>query len=171
MSRLTAAFGVAMGTILISAAGHEGLPAWLRRPSRAADTCSVETLGRAAAVDTAQLRRVKRESAPGKSTEGGETAIYYQGDRPRVIVIAYYGETGRTVVRYYLAAPDQYVAEQEVIDYAEPISMRARPVPASRRPSALYVCGETVKDPVSQEQLAQIRSDLRAALAPAGRSR
>jgi len=130
----------------------------------------VETLGRAAAVDTVQLRRVKRESAPGKSTEGGETAIYYQGDRPRVIVVSYYGETGRTAVRYYLAAPDQYMVEQEVIDYAEPINMRARPVIASRRPSTLYICGETVKDPVSQEELTQIRSDLRAALAQPGRS-
>jgi hypothetical protein len=170
MSRLPAALGLAMGTILTSAVGHEGLPRRLRQHSQAADTCSVETLGRAAAVDTAQLRRVKRESAPGKSTEGGETTIYFQGDRPRVIVISYYGETGRTVVRYYLAAPDQYVAEQEVVDYTEPISMRARPVIASRRPSALYVCGESVKDAVSQQELTQIRSDLRAALAPSGRS-
>jgi hypothetical protein len=171
MSRLTAAYGVAMGTILATATYREGSSPWPRQHSLAADTCSVETLGRAAAVDTAQLRRVKRESAPGKSAEGGETMIYYQGDRPRVIVIVYYGETGRTVVHYYLAAPDQFVAEQEVIDYAEPISMRARPAIASRRPSTLYVCGETLKDPVSAEELRQIRSDLRAALSPPVRSR
>ena len=42
----------------------------------------------------------------GKSTEGGETAIYYQGDRPRVIVVSYYGETGRTAVRYYKPAAE-----------------------------------------------------------------
>src|SRR5216117_1068998 len=153
MSRLTSAFGVAMGTILTGAVGHEAFPPWLRQRSGAADTCSVETLGLAAAVDTAQLRRVRRESAPGKSPEGGETTIYYQRDRPRVIIILYYGETGRTVVRYYLAAPDQFLVQQEVIGYEEPITHRAPPVIASRQPSTLYVCGETLKEAIGQEEL------------------
>lgn len=171
MSRRTSAFAVGMSTILFTTMGHAGSSPGLRQHSVATDTCSLEALGRAAAVDTTRLRRVKRDAAPGKSAEGGETTIYYQGDRPRVIVISYYGETGRTVVRYYLAAPDQFLVQQEVIDYAEPISTRAQPVIASRLPSSLYVCGETVRDPVTQEDLAEIRSDLRAALAQRGRSR
>lgn len=171
MSRLTPAFAVGIGTILSASMGHAGSLLGLRRHSVATDTCSVEALGRAAAVDTTRLRRVDRDAAPGKSAEGGETTIYYQGDRPRVIVISYYGETGQTVVRYYVAAPDQFLVQQEVLEYAAPISTRAQPLIASRLPSTLYVCGETVKDPVSQEVLARIRSDLRAVLAQPGRSR
>jgi hypothetical protein len=128
----------------------------------------MEALGRAAVADTSHLRRVRRESAPGKSTEGGETTIYYEGDQPRVVVISYYGETGRTVVRYYLAALDQFLVQQEAIEYAEPISTRGQPVIVRRMPSTLYICGESIRDPIGQEELAQIRSDLRAALADLG---
>jgi hypothetical protein len=129
------------------------------------DSCSLEALGRAAAADTSHLRRVTHNSTPGKSGEGGETTLYYDGDRPRVVVITYFGETGQTVVWYYLAAPDQYIVQQEVIEYDQPISSRSQPVIARRLPSTLYVCGDTVRDPVSEHELAQIRSDLRAVLA------
>ncbi len=171
MSGLTSAFAVGIGTILLANMGYAGSSRGLRIRSVPSDSCSVEALGRAAAVDTARLRRVKRDAAPAESAEGGETTIYYQGVRPRVIVISYYGETGQTVVRYYLAAADQFVVQQEVLEYAEPISSRAQPVIASRLPSTLYVCGETTKDPVSQEDFARIRSDLRSVLAQPGRSR
>jgi hypothetical protein len=122
-------------------------------------------------VDTTHLHRVKRESAPSKSAEGGATTIYYERDQPRVIVIEYYGETGRTVVRYYLAAPDQFLVEQEVLRYEESITMRVPPVIASRQPSTLYLCGETRVDPVSEQEIAEIRSDVRAALESERRGR
>ncbi len=136
--------------------------------SRVEDTCSVQMLARAAAVDTSRLRRVNVAQAPDKSAEGGETTFYYQGDEPRVVVITFYGETGRTVVRYYLAARDKYVAEQEVITYAEPISVRSRPVIIARQPSVLYVCGESRKDPLNRDELEAIGSDLRSVLNTVG---
>ncbi len=166
MSRFASAIGVAIGTILASLLSHDGLPPWLLRDFRTGDTCSVEALGRAAAVDTAPLRRVKRESAPGRSAEGGRTTIYYDGPQPRVIVITYFGETGRSVTHYYLASPDQFLVQQEIIRYEEPITHQLPPVIASRQPSTLYVCGETLKDPISQQELQEIRGDLRAVLAP-----
>jgi hypothetical protein len=70
----------------------------------------------------------------------------------------------QTLVRYYLAAPDQFIVQQELIEYSLPISIRSQPVIVSRLPSTVYVCGETIKDPVSPGELAQIRSDVRAVL-------
>ena len=168
MFRPAMSFGLALGAMLLTAT-DVGVPSTGRKANAGpADTCSMERLGRAAAADTSHLRRVRRESAPGKSAEGGETTIYYEGDRPRVVVISYYGETGRTVVAYYLAAPDQFLVQQEALEYAEPISTRGQPVITTRVPSTLYICGEAVIDPVGQDELAQLRSDLRAVLGGTG---
>jgi hypothetical protein len=81
-----------------------------------------------------------------------------------VVVITYYGESGRTVARYYLAAPDQYLVEQESVEYAEPITTKTRPVLKSRKPSAVYVCGKVVYHGVEQNELALIRGDLETVL-------
>jgi hypothetical protein len=130
-----------------------------------ADSCTIERLGRAAAADTSRLRRVKLESAPSESAEGGETTAYYDGDQPRVIVTNYFGETGRAVVRYYLASRDQYVVQREELRYAEPISVQSHPVVSVRIPSTLYVCGRSSKSPLASDDVAHIRSDLDSTLA------
>ncbi len=129
-----------------------------------ADSCSVKALARAAAADTTRLRRVAWDSAPGKSAEGGQTTVFYDGIQPRVILITYYGETSRTVARYYLAAPDQYIVEQETVEYAEPIGVKAHPVLKSRRPSTIYVCGQQAQDGVEPNEFALVRTDLKSVL-------
>lgn len=128
------------------------------------DTCSTNILARAAATDTTHLRRVEWDSAPTKSAEGGHTTVFYEGARPRVVVVMYYGETGRTVARYYLATPGQYLVEQEVVEYAEPITANSQPTLKSRRPSTLYVCGGAVQDGLVQDELATLQADLDSVL-------
>jgi hypothetical protein len=73
MARFASAAGFAMGSVVASLISHDGSRVGLQRPRQTGGTCSVEALGRAAAVDTTHLHRVKRESAPSKSAEGGAT--------------------------------------------------------------------------------------------------
>lgn len=136
-----------------------------------ADTCSIERIGRAAAADTSRLRRVKLEFAPGASSEGGETIVYFDGAQPRVIVITYFGETGRAVIRYYLAAPDQYLVEREELRYTASIGTRSRPVATVRIPSTIYVCGSVSENPLTSNNVAHIRSDLDSTMARLHRPR
>lgn len=135
-----------------------------RVESFATDSCSIETLGRAAAADTTKLQRVTKESAPGRSAEGGETTVYLENKQPKVVVVVYYGETGKTVARYYLSAATDYLVEQEVIGYRQPLSSKSQPAVAFRVPSVTYVCGATVKSPVSERELSDLQSDLKTVL-------
>lgn len=158
------AFAVTIG------AGFRGTVRPATRASLVADSCTIESLGRAAAADTARLRRVNLKSAPSASAEGGETTAYYDGDQPRVIVTNYFGETGRAVVRYYLAGRDQYLVQREELRYAEPISVQSHPIVSIRIPSTVYICGRTSKSPLASDDVAQIRSDLDSTLAQLLRS-
>jgi len=129
------------------------------------DSCDIERLERAAATDTTRLKRIKLDAAPDQSAEGGETVAYFDCKQPRVIVITYFGETGRAIVRYYLADRDHYLVEREKFRYKQPISVQSRPVLLARIPSAKYVCGKNAVDPVSPDDLAHARSALESTLA------
>ncbi len=156
--------------VVISGAGFRGTVPPVTRASFIADSCTIESLGRAAAADTSRLRRISLKSAPSASAEGGETTAYYDGDQPRVIVTTYFGETGRATVRYYLAGRNQYLVEREELRYAEPISVQSHPIVSIRIPSTVYICGKTSKSPKALDDVAQIRSDLDSTLAQLRRS-
>jgi NTF2 fold immunity protein len=159
-------------TVAVIVAG--GLRRTISLAPRAAlvrESCTVEALGRAAAADTSRLRRVRLTSPPpSPSAEGGETTAYYDGDKLRVIVIQYYGETGMAVVRYYLAGRDQYLVQREELRYTEPISVQSHSIIATRIPSTVYVCGRTSKASLATDNVAQLRSDLESVLAQLRRS-
>jgi hypothetical protein len=82
-----------------------------------------------------------------------------------VIVINYYGETGRAVVRYYLAGRDRYLVQREELRYAEPIGAQSQPIVSARIPSTVYVCGRTTKASLAADDVAHMRSDLESVLA------
>ncbi len=130
----------------------------------ASDSCTIDVLGRAAVVDTSRMRHVSRSSAPSESAEGGRTTVYFQDDRPRVIIIQYFGETGQVVVRYYLATPQQYVVQREELRYAAPISVQSHPVIVSRLPSTLYVCAGKSVDPLDADEKHGIQTDMDSTL-------
>jgi hypothetical protein len=130
----------------------------------ASDSCTVDVLGRGVVVDTLRMRRVSRSSAPSESAEGGKTTVYYQGDRPRVITIQYFGETGQAIVRYYLTTPQQYVVQREELRYAAPVSVQSHPVIVSRLPSTLYVCAGKSVDPLDADEKHGIQTDMDSTL-------
>lgn len=136
-----------------------------RRQVYTTDSCSMDAIGRTAAVDTSRMRRLTRALAPGESAEGGEMTAYFQQDQPRVVVIQYFGETGKTIVRYFLASPDQYLVEREELRYARPISINSRPTIVARLPTTLYVCGTTSTAPSAPADVKQVRAELDSALA------
>jgi hypothetical protein len=134
------------------------------------DSCAPEILGGAAAVDTSHLRHVSRPSAPGRSTEGGETTVYYVGRRPRVVVIRYFGETGRATIVYYVLDSARYTVQREAVRYAASIGAQNNPMAVSRLASTLYVCNGGYVDPLGLDDKEGIKKDLDSTLVWARRA-
>lgn len=109
--------------------------------------CSVATLAHALAADTTRLRRVRRGGAGGRSTEGTDASLFYDGATPRVIHAVYYGETGTLTLRYYLQDSVSFVVDRDEVRYERPIT--AGPVRvATRTRSFTYFCrGRPIASP------------------------
>jgi len=127
--------------------------------------CSLDSLGGVAALDTAKLRRRTASLPVGESTEGGEVTVFYQADRPRVVVVVYAGEMGMETVRYNLYSASAYLVEREQVRYAVPISIKSTPHVVSRLPSVVYVCGSRTLEPLADNDLRDIRNALDSSLA------
>lgn len=103
------------------------------------DSCDVQSLGRALAVDTTRLRRVTREGLSTGSLEGTTLTVYSDRTRPRVVVTTDFGETSRTLTTYYLLTPGDFVAEREEIYYQRSLGA-GTPQTRSRVKRILYFC-------------------------------
>ena len=157
---------VVAATVIIASAAVARLGA--QAPGRATATdgdCSLDSLGLAAAADTSHMQHRTSPLPVGESTEGGEATVYYDGGRPRVVVILYAGEMGREVVRYYLYSSKRYVVEREQLRYEVPISVQSTPHIVSRLPSVLYVCGAGTVQSLTPDDVKDIRSALDSTLA------
>lgn len=109
-------------------------------------TCSMETLGRALAVDTAGLRKHHREGPSPGTSEGMSLTVFSFGRTPRVIHASYMGETGRLDLRYYLLDSASFVVDRDEVRYARPITKSHARVASRIRNFAYYCDGKLLSD-------------------------
>lgn len=133
----------------------------------AAQTCSLETLARAAAVDTAGLRATAYEGPLPFVTEGGAVRAFHDASGvTRAVAAEVHGETYRGTMRFWLLGPRSFVVEQVTHRYDRPIRADpSRPLAVVERyPAAAYVCDGRViaGDREAGEGAVEILAELRA---------
>jgi hypothetical protein len=133
-----------------------------------AGVCSVDSLGKAMAVDTAKLKRRTSELPVGEATEGGEVTVYTENGRARVVVILSAGEMGRSIVRYFLVTPREYVVQYEQLRYEMPLRFNPSAKLVSRLTSTRYVCDTSELQVPDPDERARIDSELTATLSRLG---
>lgn len=154
----------AMATCIAALCGSGRAEPAPARPS-IGTVCSLDSLGRAAAMDTVKMQRRTAPLPLGESTEGGEASVYYDAGRPRVVVIAYFGEMGKEVLRYSLLSANSYVVERQQVRYRRPITIEPVPHVISRLPSVVYVCDSRSIAPLSAADSKEIGQALGSTLA------
>ena len=107
--------------------------------------CDPRVLGEAVVADTTRLRHVEI-SPSGESAEGSAIDVYYDGAKPRVVVVAYFGETGKAVTRFFLRDSANFVQERENVYYARPIGVGKTEVMSRVRQVAYFCNGKRVPE-------------------------
>lgn len=102
--------------------------------------CDRTRLGTALVVDTAALARKEWSGPSTQASEGSSVETWSDHSGVRVIRATYYGETGRTALRYYLLDPLNFVVEGEEVIYDAPLAIAQEPRVHARVPAVIYVC-------------------------------
>lgn len=128
-------------------------------------SCSIPSLRALLVTDSSKLRRVDRTVPPGQSTEGGQAAVFYAGNEPRLIQAAFFGEMGRAQELYYLLDSLSFARVRTESRYAKPITVERNPSISSTISDTVWICGgraEAAADSVAvQDALSTVRQLLR----------
>lgn len=133
-------------------------------------SCDLEALGRAVAVDTANLRKSKVKFPWEESTEGASMTAYKDASVLKVLVVSFFGERGRVVSAYYLAPNGDFALVQEEVRYAQPIDAQMPPKIISRLPAVAYYCGDRPQSAMPDSDIVSAKGTLDSALAVLRRS-
>jgi len=115
-------------------------------------------------ADTLKLTRADSVELPGGHGEGETAAVYAEKGTPRVAVVRVRGETGFTIVAYFIAGPGAFVAVGELRRYELPINMTPKVKVDRRFPFTMYVCGDSALSPLMESALPGMREDVAAIL-------
>lgn len=102
--------------------------------------CTRDALSQLVATDTTRLTRTDYKDLESESSEGMLLTAYADHLRPHIVVATYFGETGRTVDRYYLASGEDFVVERVTLQYAHPIYLETVPEIVSQERKVVYYC-------------------------------
>jgi len=100
----------------------------------------------AAAIDTSKLGRREVDGPPDKSAEGSTIVEFRDALQPKLLVVTYFGETGRTWYAYYFASPTSYLLRIHEERYAAPLTAES-PVVADSSSRELVVCNGALRQP------------------------
>jgi len=109
--------------------------------------CLSELLA-AAGVDTAKLQRRTINGPADESAQGSTIAEFRDSAQRRVLVVTYFGETGRTRYAYYFASRTSYLQRTLEERYAGPITT-ALPTIVDTATTEVFVCDGALKQPVA----------------------
>jgi hypothetical protein len=127
--------------------------------------CDRTTLSRLLQTDTSGLMR-QEVDAPDelKAGEGTSVVTYHDGAVPAVLVVTYFGETGKATDSYYLLRPTDYVVAHDEVRYSEPISEDRAPRIQSADRAEYFFCRDILLgggDPTRSLQLSDVLRLLR----------
>jgi hypothetical protein len=103
----------------------------------------VSELRAAAEVDTTKLQRREIDGPTGESAEGSTIVEFRDSIQRRLLVVTYFGETGRTRYAYYFTSPTSYLQRAVEERYAAPLTTTPPSVASSTR-SEVLVCNGTL---------------------------
>lgn len=103
----------------------------------------VRDLGAASAIDTTKLQRRAIDGATGESAEGSTIVEFRDSVQRRLLIVTYFGETGRTRYAYYFTSPTSYLQRTIEERYAAPLTT-TRPTIADSTRTEVFVCNGAV---------------------------
>lgn len=118
-----------------------------RQPDQAQTAARAEEcfkdLPAASAIDTTKLQRRAIDGATGESAEGSTIVEFRDSVQRRLLIVTYFGETGRTRYTYYFISPTSYLQRAIEERYAAPLTA-TRPVVADSTKTEVLVCSGTL---------------------------
>ncbi len=145
------------------------IPAAAQAPGREA-ACDFKALGAAVAADTAHLRRTQLDFDWAEATAGASLTLYGERAAPKVVVLGFLGELGRTRNTYYLVDRRNFVLERDELRYAVPTDVEAHSRIISRLPTVVYFCSGVAQARADSVDFRRFAAQLDSALATAKRS-
>lgn len=167
---MTATLHFGRRTTLVFAFALVGtIPGAAQAPGREA-ACDFKALGAAVAADTAHLRRTQLDFDWAEATAGASLTLYRDRAAPKVIVLNFLGELGRTRNTYYLVDKRNFVLERDELRYAAPTDVEAHPRIVSRLPTVVYFCSGVAQMRADSVDFRRFAAQLDSALATVRRS-